>query len=86
MAQRFYSKVYPPDAARDGEPFDFSDAAVVRDYIRESRNVTLAKGTLPEYVFIGRAESGLYSTLHRLGARVRTSAIVRRCLAGARHP
>ena len=86
MAQQFYSRVYPPDAARDSEPFDFSDAAVVWDYIRESQNVTLAKGTLPEYVFIGRAESGLYSTLHRLGARVRTSAIVRRYLGDAPQP
>jgi len=86
MAQQFYSKVYPPDAARDSEPFDFSDAAVVWDYIRESQNVTLAKGTLPEYVFIGRAESGLYSTLHRLEARVRTSAIVRRYLSDAPQP
>jgi hypothetical protein len=28
-----------------------------------------------------RAEIGLYATLHRLGARVHTSAIVRRLLA-----
>ena len=81
MATEFYGKVYPPDIERDEERFDFGNAPVVMDYMRETQNLTRAKGTLPEYVFLGRAEAGLYSTLHRLKARVRTSALVRRCLA-----
>jgi predicted unusual protein kinase regulating ubiquinone biosynthesis (AarF/ABC1/UbiB family) len=80
MAQAFYAKVYPPDVARDDERFDFGDATVIKDYIRESQSLTRAKATLPEYVFLGRTESGLYNTLHRLKARVRTSGIVRRYL------
>ena len=80
MARDFYGTVYPPDPARDRERFDFGDATVVRDYIRETQSVAFAKGALPEYVFLGRAESGLYNTLHRLKARVRTSAIVREFL------
>jgi len=80
MTKEFYAKVYPPDTSRDGEPYDFSDGLAIKDYIRESQNLLLAKGTLPEYVFLGRTESGLYNTLHRLKARVRTSALVRRCL------
>jgi hypothetical protein len=39
---------------------------------------------LPEYVMLGRAETGLYQTLNKLGARVRTSKIVRRQLAAAK--
>jgi predicted unusual protein kinase regulating ubiquinone biosynthesis (AarF/ABC1/UbiB family) len=76
----FYEKVYPPDKARDQERFDFSDAQVLRLYIRGAHNLVHSKGVLPEYAFLARAESGLYNTLHRLKARVRTSAIVRRYL------
>jgi predicted unusual protein kinase regulating ubiquinone biosynthesis (AarF/ABC1/UbiB family) len=81
MAQEFYGTVYPPEIERDEERFDFSNAAVVKSYIRESHDLLHAKGVLPEYVFLGRAEGGLYNTLHRLKARVRTSAIVRRQLS-----
>jgi len=51
---------------------------VIKLYMQESQNIVRAKATLPEYVFLGRAEGGLYNTLHRLKARVRTSALVRR--------
>ena len=80
MATEFYGTVYPPEVERDQERVDFGDATIVRLYARESQNLLRAKATLPEYVFLGRTESGLYNTLHRLQARVRTSAIVRRCL------
>jgi hypothetical protein len=70
--------VYPPDD--DDRAFDFSDAEILRDYAAESLRLTRAGGALPEYVFLARAEAGLYQTLHRLGARVRTSQIVRRYL------
>lgn len=80
FSQDFYGRVYPPEKARDGERFDFSDAEVLRLYIRESHNLLHAKAALPEYVLLARAESGLYNTLHRLKARVRTSAIVRQYL------
>jgi len=80
MTKDFYSKVYPPEVERDHEPYDFGNGDAIKLYIRESQKITRAKATLPEYVFLGRTESGLYNTLHRLKARVRTSAIVRRCL------
>ncbi len=51
-----------------------------QDYLRESGNLIAARGALPEYLFLARAESGLYQTLHRLRARVHTSKIVRRYL------
>jgi predicted unusual protein kinase regulating ubiquinone biosynthesis (AarF/ABC1/UbiB family) len=82
FAERFYGRVYPPEAERDDEPFDFSDPGFLRDYMTHTLRVTRARGGLPEYVFLARAEAGLYQTLHRLGARVYTSRIVRRYLDG----
>lgn len=78
MSENFYGKVYPPNAANDSIPFDFGDPVFLSDFMRESAKVAKAKGGLPEYVFLVRAESGLYQTLHRLKARVHTSAILRR--------
>jgi predicted unusual protein kinase regulating ubiquinone biosynthesis (AarF/ABC1/UbiB family) len=80
MSERFYAAVYPPDPADDGKPFDFSDPIVLRDYMTEAGRLTRAKAGLPEYVLLARAEMGLYQTLHRLGARVHTSRIVRKYL------
>lgn len=80
FAERFYGRVYPPDPAMDDRAFDFSETAYLRDYLRESANLLRAKGALPEYVLLARAEAGLYQTLHRLRARVNTSRIVRRYL------
>jgi predicted unusual protein kinase regulating ubiquinone biosynthesis (AarF/ABC1/UbiB family) len=80
MAERFYGKVYPPGIENDGARFDFGDGAFLKAYLREASRVGRAKGSLPEYVFLARAETGLYQTLYRLEARVHTSAIVRRWL------
>ena len=80
FSERFYGKVYPADPAAERHPFDFSDAAFLRDYVREAQAMTRAKGMLPEHIFLARAEIGLYQTLHRLKARVHTSRIVRRFL------
>ena len=80
FAVDFYGRVYPPDPAGDDRPFDFSETAFLEDYLRRSTSIARAKGALPEYVFLARAETGLYQTLHRLRARVHTSRIVRRHL------
>ncbi|MBA3466085.1 MAG: AarF/ABC1/UbiB kinase family protein [Gemmatimonadaceae bacterium] len=80
FAENFYGRVYPPDPADDERPFDFSEVKFFQDYLRESGNLIAARGALPEYLFLARAESGLYQTLHRLRARVHTSKIVRRYL------
>ncbi|HUQ81817.1 MAG TPA: AarF/ABC1/UbiB kinase family protein [Gemmatimonadaceae bacterium] len=80
MAKDFYGRFYPPDTDRESQPIDFGDGAVINAYIAQSQSLLRAKVSLPEYVFLGRVESGLYNTLHRLGARVRTSMIVRRWL------
>jgi predicted unusual protein kinase regulating ubiquinone biosynthesis (AarF/ABC1/UbiB family) len=80
FSRNFYGRVYPPEEALDETPFDFSDPQFMKDYMRESMQVTRAKGALREYVLFARAETGLYQTLHRLKARVRTSGIVRKYL------
>ncbi len=79
FAENFYRKVYPPDAARHAL-FDFSDKKFLEDYLREAKNLLRTRGVMPEYIFVARAEMGLYHTLHRLKARVPTSDIVREYL------
>lgn len=81
FTDRFYRKVYPPDPKDADRPFDFSDGAFLRDYMAAAGDLFRARGTAPHDVFLARAEIGLYATLHRLRARVPTSAIVRRLLA-----
>jgi len=81
FAENFYKKVYPPNAADQDTPFDFGDAAFLRDYMRESTNLFRSRGVLTAYLFLARAEMGLYHTLHKLRARVHTSAIVRKHMA-----
>src|SRR6266581_1348458 len=77
FADNFYRKVYPPKPDKD-QLFDFGDAAFLRDFLRESKNLFRTKGVITEFIFMGRAEMGLYQTLHRLKARVPTSQIVRK--------
>ena len=83
FAERFYRKVYPPDPKDAERPFDFSDSGFLRDFMRASGDLARAKGTPPQFIFFARAEVGLYTSLHRLKARVHTSAIVRRLLPEA---
>jgi predicted unusual protein kinase regulating ubiquinone biosynthesis (AarF/ABC1/UbiB family) len=80
LAAGFYGRVYPPEAARENEAFDFGDPEALREYLRQSAELFNAGGLLPEYTFLARAESGLYQTLHRLRARVPASKVVRRFL------
>ncbi|HEY8174605.1 MAG TPA: AarF/ABC1/UbiB kinase family protein [Gemmatimonadaceae bacterium] len=76
----FIRRMYPPEPEKEHIPFDFSEATFLREFIDESTKMLRAKAALPEYIFWARAESGLFQTLHRLKARVRTSLIVRKYL------
>jgi len=80
FADNFYRKVYPPEPEKQHKPFDFGDAEFLQDYLRESKNLFRTKGVMREFIFMGRAEMGLYQTLHRLKARAHTSEIVRKYL------
>jgi predicted unusual protein kinase regulating ubiquinone biosynthesis (AarF/ABC1/UbiB family) len=79
FAENFYGMVYPPDAG-PRQTFDFGDATFLQNYLRESKNLFRTKGVLTEYIFLARAEIGLYQTLHRLKARIPTSELVRKYL------
>src|SRR3989442_9315339 len=79
FTENFYRKVYPPEPEKH-QLFDFGDAAFLHDYLRESKNLFRTKGVITEFIFMGRAEMGLYQTLHRLKARVPTSQIVKKYL------
>src|SRR5207302_1710587 len=79
FADNFYRKVYPPKPEQH-QLFDFGDATFLRDFLRESKTLFRTKGVLTEFIFMGRAEMGLYQTLHRLKARVPTSQIVKKYL------
>ena len=83
FADNFYHNVYPPEHERQQQAFDFGDVEFLQNYLKQSRNLFRTKGVLPEFIFMGRAETGLYQTLHRLKARVFTSQIVRRYLQSA---
>ena len=75
----FYRTVYPP-VPENQQCFDFSDTEFIRDYLQAMKNFLRAKGVLAEFLFMSRAEMGLYQILHRLKARVPTSQIVRKYL------
>src|SRR5215831_15467720 len=79
FAENFYRKVYPPNADPQAA-FDFGDPQFLKDFLTASKELFRTKGVLSELIFMARAEMGMYQTLHRLKARVRTSEIVRKYL------
>ena len=79
FSEKFYRNVYPPERNRH-ERFDFADKRFLTDYIREATKLFRTKHVMSEYLFMARAEMGLYHTLHALKARVATSDIVRKYL------
>src|SRR6185436_15088842 len=68
FAEQFYRRVYPPGPT--SVPVDFAEPTLLRDFMRVANTLIRAKGVVPAYSFISRAEIGLYATLHRLRARV----------------
>ena len=74
-----YRKVYPPEKGKQFV-FDFSDKTFLTNYIRHATNLFRTKHVMTDYIFMARAEMGLYNTLHALKARVPTSDIVRKYL------
>ena len=74
-----YRKVYPPETGTNFV-FDFSDKSFLTNYLRHATNLFRTKHVMTDYIFMARAEMGLYNTLHVLKARVPTSDIVRKYL------
>ena len=74
-----YRKVYPPDQGKEFV-FDFSDKSFLTNYLRHATKLFRTRHVMTDYIFMARAEMGLYNTLHALKARVPTSEIVRKYL------
>lgn len=74
-----YRRVYPPQRGKEFV-FDFSDKSFLTNYLRHATNLFRTKHVMTDYIFMARAEMGLYNTLHALKARVPTSEIVRKYL------
>lgn len=74
-----YRKVYPPEGDRKFV-FDFSDTTFLTNYLRHATKLFRTRHVMTDYIFMARAEMGLYNTLHALKARVPTSEIVRKYL------
>lgn len=75
----FGRRIFPPPGA-GRTVVDFADASLFAGLAQVAKEVLQNKLTRPEWVFIKRAEIGLYNLLHQLGARVNTGALVRRLL------
>lgn len=80
FADNFYRRVYPPEPEKQKQTFDFGEATFLQQYLQESKNLLRTKGVMRDLIFMGRAEMGLYQTLHRLKAQVHTSQLVRKYL------
>jgi predicted unusual protein kinase regulating ubiquinone biosynthesis (AarF/ABC1/UbiB family) len=74
-----FRQAYPPEKGKQFI-FDFSDNSFLTNYIRHATKLFRTKHVMTEYIFMARAEMGLYNTLHALKARVPTSDIVRKYL------
>jgi predicted unusual protein kinase regulating ubiquinone biosynthesis (AarF/ABC1/UbiB family) len=79
FSEKFYRNVYPPERDQHAR-FDFADKTFLTDYIREATKLFRTRHVMSEYLFMARAEMGLYHTLHALKARVAMSDIVRKYL------
>lgn len=75
-----YQKMFPPDPAQEDRLVDFGSPDFLREIYEKSRRLAAHKGLLPELLFIMRAEGGLYNALHKLGAKIPSSRIVRKHL------
>ena len=70
---RYYEMIYPLPGAKP--IVDFGDDAIFKALARNLRGAMRSKLSSPEFAFSARAEMGLLSLLHQLGARVSTREI-----------
>jgi len=75
-----------PEAGGAGREVDFGKPKLLETVGRSLRSAVRHKLCNPEFAFTSRAELGLYSLLHELGARVDTRAICERVARGAAEP
>ena len=71
--------VFPPGESKCC-PVDFGQSELLNTLFRIWRKALRDKLTNPEFAFITRAELGLYSLLHHLGAKVSTGEVWRQVI------
>lgn len=74
----FLQMVIPPSSSSCTK-VTFGDA-LFKELTKLNRAILESKQTLPEFIFVCRAELGLYNLLHRLGAEVNTRAEIEKVL------
>jgi len=74
--------LFPKPSVRE-QLADFGEPKLLRALTRALQAAVRDKLTNPEFAFISRAELGLYSLAHRLGARINGRAVWRRVDVGA---
>jgi hypothetical protein len=74
--------LFPKPSVRE-ELADFGEPKLLRALTQALQAAVRDKLTNPEFAFISRAELGLYSLAHRLGARINGRAVWRRVDVGA---
>lgn len=80
-AFEFGSRVFPRATATSAM-VDFGSDAMFAGMARVAKEVLQSKLIRPEFVFVKRAELGLYNVLHQLGAKIRTCELVNRIANG----
>jgi hypothetical protein len=69
--ERMVSLLYPEDNAE----VDFGKPDVLKVLAEAMRRAVQDKSSNPEFAFITRADLGIFSLLHRLGARVKVREV-----------
>jgi predicted unusual protein kinase regulating ubiquinone biosynthesis (AarF/ABC1/UbiB family) len=80
-AFEFGRRVFPRATATSAV-VDFGNDAVFDGMARVAKELLQNKLIRPEFVFVKRAEIGLYNVLHQLGAKIRTGDLVNRIAKG----
>jgi aarF domain-containing kinase len=75
-----YNQAYPREDSHRDSLVDFGDASFLHGLNKVSKQIISNQMILPEMFYFVRAEGGLYNILHKLGARVATSRIMRKCM------
>ena len=59
---------------------NFGDTEIFEELTTLNRSILDSKQTLAEFLFVCRAELGLYNLLHRMKAEVDTRAVIEKVL------
>ena len=76
-----FSKLVIPPKGSPAAKVDFGDLSIFQELTKLSKSIIESKQTQAQFLFVCRAEMGLYNLLHRLQAKVDTRAVIDRVLS-----